>query len=100
VSRVKQFTYKGEKLFASQYGTSAEVFDVDGLPYARLSTYVTGDEAPAGFFFCKAYSENTELVQALIEQGTLIIVGEPIFLPPFGAKVYVARINSEHEGVQ
>lgn len=100
MSRVKPFTFKGEKLFASQYGTRAEVFDVDGMPYARLSTYVEGEEAPAGFFFCKAYSENTELVKALIEQGTLIIVGEPVFLPPFGAKVYVARVNADHEQVQ
>lgn len=100
MSRVKAFTYRGEKLFASQTGTRAEVFDVDGLPFARLSTYVEGEEPPVGFFFCKAYSENNELVRSLIEQGTLIIVGEPIFLPPFGAKVLVARINADHEQVQ
>lgn len=100
MSRVKGFTYRGEKFFASQTGTRAEVFDTDGMPYARLSTYVEGEEPPVGFFFCKAYSENTELVRSLIEQGTLIIVGEPVFLPPFGAKVYVARVNAEHEQVQ
>lgn len=100
MSRVKPFTFKGEKLWASQYGTSAEVFDIDGMPYARLSTYVEGENPPAGFFFCKAYSENTELVNAMIEQGALLISGDTIFLPPFGAKVLIARLNSEHEQVQ
>jgi hypothetical protein len=92
MATVRKFTYKGEALFASQNGATAEVYDVDGMPFARLSTYVTGTLPPAGFFFCKAYSENTELVRVLIEQGALYVVGDPILLPPFGARVLIARI--------
>lgn len=89
---VRKVVYKGETLFLNQRDAVAEVYDVDGMPYARLSTYVPGELPPVGFFFCKAYSENVELVTTLIDQGVLQIVGEPILLPPFGAKVLIARI--------
>lgn len=92
MATVRKATYKGEGLWLNQRGNVAEVFDTDGMPYARLSTYVDGELPPVGFFFCKAYSENTELVEALITQGALQVVGEPILLPPFGAKVLIARI--------
>jgi hypothetical protein len=92
MATVRKATYKGEGLWLNQRGNFAEVFDTDGMPYARLSTYLDGELAPAGFFFCKAYSENTDLVEALITQGALYVVGEPILLPPFGARVLIARV--------
>jgi hypothetical protein len=92
MATVRKATYKGEGLWLNQRGNVAEVFDTDGMPFARLSTYVDGELPPVGFFFCKAYSENTELVEALIAQGALHLVGEPILLPPFGARVLIARI--------
>ena len=100
MSRVKSFKYKGEKLWAEQYLDRATVYDVDGMPFAKLSTYVEGEQAPSGFFFCKAYSENIELVGAVSEQGVLIVVGGPIMLPPYGARVLIARLNADHERVQ
>lgn len=92
MATVRKATYKGEGLWLNQRGNFAEVFDTEGMPYARLSTYLDGELAPAGFFFCKAYSENTDLVEALITQGALYVVGEPILLPPFGARVLIARV--------
>lgn len=100
MSRVKAFKFKGEKLWAEQYLDRATVYDVDGMPFAKLSTYVEGENAPAGFFFCKAYSENIELVDAMIEQEVLIVIGDPIMLPPYGARVLIARLNADHERVQ
>lgn len=92
MATVRKATYKGEALWLNQRGNVAEVFDTDGMPFARLSTYVDGELPPVGFFFCKAYSENTDLVEALITQGALHVVGDPILLPPFGARVLIARI--------
>jgi hypothetical protein len=92
MATVRKATYKGEGLWLNQRGNFAEVFDTDGMPYARLSVYLKGEVPPAGFFFCKAYSENADLVEALITQGALYVVGDPIVLPPFGSRVLIARI--------
>ena len=99
MSRVRNFSHNGERLWVEQYLDRATVYDSDGMPYARLSVHLEGEKAPAGFFFCKAYSENEALVLSMIQSETLTIIGEPLKLPPFGATVLVARVNANHEGV-
>jgi hypothetical protein len=97
---VKRVTFKGEPYFVSQSLATAEMFSVDGQLWAKLSTYVEGETPPAGYFFCKAYSENEELVDELIRQGALVVRPEPILLPPYGARVYIARVNADPEPEQ
>lgn len=97
---VKRVTFKGEPYFVSQSLATAEMFSLDGQLWAKLSTYVEGENPLVGYFFCKAYSENEEVVDALIAQGALIVRPDPILLPPYGARVYIARVNGDPEPEQ
>jgi hypothetical protein len=70
----EKFTLR-ESMYASN-GAQAIIMEseVDGAPYAKLSTNV--DEAPAdGCFWLKDWSENEPIAAALLAQGVIELTG-------------------------